>query len=57
MGAAADVAEEPDGKRELVSKIVPSGERIHVTIEQEDGPRKRQVVKVWREKATAASPP
>lgn len=51
MDAAKDVAE----RRELVSKIVPSGEVVHVTVEQEDGPRKRQIVKVWREKKPNAS--
>lgn len=44
-------------RRELVSKIVPSGEVVVITVEQEDGPRKRQVVKVWREpKQTEAQP-
>lgn len=40
-------------RRELVSKIVPSGERVVVTVEREDGERGRQIVKVWRERKDA----
>lgn len=42
-----------DERRELVSKIVPRGERIVVTVEQEGGDRGRSIVKVWREKKNA----
>lgn len=52
MVAAREPEKRDDERRELVSKIVPSGEIVVITVEQEDGPRKRQVVKVWREPKT-----
>jgi hypothetical protein len=45
-------------RKELVKKVVPAGDRVVVTVEQEDGARGRQIVRVWREsKETVASPP
>ena len=46
---AAGSADKPVERRELVTRMVPPGEVIHITGESEDGERGRQVVTVWRE--------
>lgn len=53
VDAAKDVARKRDDeRRELVTRMVPPGEVIHITVEHEDGERGRQVVTVWREPKT-----